>query len=216
MSDLLTAYRNLFIPKVETTGTCSRVQPNGAYTYIPLDESHFSQSIRLAKRVLEKGKSSSPHSFIDVGCGIGEKVILAGQAFLQENCYGLEINAAYGKAARKLLNASFWNWETNPKTPKWLSQHIIVGDGRTFDFSPFSCIYAYRPMVEQENQDALLLQILTTMKVGSVLSLHDSGLFPIDWPKLGFLPLPEGIYYKVKSRSITLGDLQRPVHPSAE
>lgn len=123
-----------------------------AYKYIPYNRADF------VRRVLPLfGKCKR---FIDVGMGIGDKVLLA-DLFTDMECHGVEINEFTSGVARQCLcrlYANHFGWGTNLKT----------NDAFNMSFEPFDAIYMYRPIVGKKIAD-LWRHVARTMPEDGVL-----------------------------------------------
>jgi len=83
----------------------------------------------ISSRIAISEKPLTNLKFLDVGCGIGTKALLASHFF---DAYGLEINPPYAQKAIKLLG----------------NDKIIQDDALKFDkYGDFDVIYAYQPML---------------------------------------------------------------------
>jgi trans-aconitate methyltransferase len=93
--------------------------------------------------------------FLDVGCGIGTKVLLAQQMNFEAD--GLDFVPEYCEAARELCGS--------------LST-IHDADAREFDkYGDYDLIYAYRPLVEEAETAWLTGWIAEQLKPGSLMFL---------------------------------------------
>lgn len=110
--------------------------------------------------------------FIDVGCGVGQKIFLA-QCF-GFKAYGLELRKALieeGKKAFGLVGGKpehflniLNNWECKSEPA------FIQGNALTFeDYSNFDVIYFYCPLFKPELQKKLEDKIARTAKEGSIV-----------------------------------------------
>lgn len=99
----------------------------GAFQYIPLYTSAFLSQMVQALTMFTKANPGKWPTFIDVGCGIGTKVLLA-QA-CGTNAWGIELNRKYVEVARSRHIA-----------PK----QIIHGNALKHDYSAYDIIYFYR------------------------------------------------------------------------
>lgn len=139
----------------------------GHYVYIALSPLGFIESLLVVDRLLGR-KSAALPKFLDVGCGIGSKVILAGQLGL--DAYGLEVNAKYAKIAEALVyrTNTFYDYES-PQPLKRTFKKIFRADGRKFDYSPYDIIYFYVPNCNAAAQEQMTDQIITTAKKGTFI-----------------------------------------------
>ena len=150
-------------------------EAKGAFRYIPYRINAFLEQLQVAitaRSILGKGLK-----FIDVGCGIGTKVLLA----QLQGCeaYGLEINPKYVAVARRLLPdiGPFDTPKSRCLKRKRAVPRIIRGDALTFDYSPYDIIYFYCPQRKVSNGKGMMVsfemqleeQILKTATPGSVV-----------------------------------------------
>jgi len=92
--------------------------------------------------------------FLDVGCGLGNKVWIAQS--LGFDGYGLEINPKYATIAGEYVG----------------TDHVFCHDGTTYpDYDQYDVIYFYNPMPSDELENA----ILTNAKNGTII-YHAIGL----------------------------------------
>ena len=114
------------------------------YPYIPYDLTSFIKGLRSVPSFL-KGSS-----FIDVGCGIGDKVFIASLLSKDMECAGIE----YDTSTHAIANSkSFIN--------KY--HDFICGDAFKHDFSKYDRIYTYQPIGNQEVLLDLYKHIADTM-----------------------------------------------------
>lgn len=106
------------------------------YPYIPYDLSSFVKGLRSVPSFL-KG-----NSFIDVGCGIGDKVFIASLLSKSMQCSGIEYDTSTHAIAQR---------------KSFLERHhaFIRGDAFKHDFSKYDRIYTYQPIGNQ----AILLDL---------------------------------------------------------
>jgi len=103
--------------------------PNASFSVLK-----FIANLRLIKRRCREGCR-----FLDVGCGLGNKVWIAQS--LGFDAYGLEINAKYAEIASECVGAD----------------RIFCHDGITFQgYEDYDVIYFYNPMPTDELESAIL------------------------------------------------------------
>ena len=88
-------------------------------------------------------------SFIDVGCGIGNKMVLAAMAGFQS--FGVELRPNEVKLARQIAHTSFGN--------------VKQKDAFDLDYSEYDLIYMFNPIADFDLMRKLTLQISRQMKV---------------------------------------------------
>lgn len=138
-------------------------EDKGAYVYIPWSHKAFCAALEIVKNL--RNDVDTALKFIDVGCGIGSKVFLADRAGL--DAYGIEMHPKYVEAARKLLIVGRHAYYQ--RADEKLSSHIIHGDGRKHNYSPYDVIYFFNPMRNQELEKQLEERIFATAKPGALI-----------------------------------------------
>lgn len=131
----------------------------GEFYYIPLVLDRFFQMLDAGLLALGERNHCT---WVDVGCGIGTKVILA------QTCYtwsgitltakGIEKDPRYVEIARKTTLEACGR------------DAIVEADALTHDYSPYDLIYFYRPLIDDLKQTALEKQIIETCKPGTVIT----------------------------------------------
>jgi SAM-dependent methyltransferase len=127
---------------------------SGCYRHIPLENSSFKEM--LIPAIKHFGTTHSIR-FLDVGCGIGTKLLLAGQIAREQNSYlytsGVEINAKYAEFARAFTKSKITNC-----------------DARQFsDYAQFDIVYFYCPFADEKKQRELERIIFNKTKKDVVL-----------------------------------------------
>jgi hypothetical protein len=116
----------------------SRFYPNASFSIL-----RFVAKIRMIRELC--GASTC---FLDVGCGLGNKVWIAHQ--MGFDAYGLEINAKYAEIAGNLVGRS----------------RIMCEDGTTYgDYGKYDVIYFFNPMPS----GALEAAIMKGAKKGAII-----------------------------------------------
>ena len=201
---VLAAFENFIHQPLLTVGEQEAHAKTGAFPYIPLPLNQFLEQLFKARSILNPDWVSQRYahpqpSFIDVGCGIGTKVLIARQ-FRLDYC-GIEINKKYVEAARRLLG-------------DYTKKTILQGDARKHNYSPYDIIYFYCPMrttykkdkqgnctteIDKTNELTLEERIITTAKVGAVIlaNLHNHDAFR-DPTKWGLKSIDHNTFQKVK------------------
>lgn len=169
-------------------GTFGRTR-DGGYNCIHLGIGDFVSTIDKIINIEKLAKKSFPATrlfsalsprvdchnvkFLDVGCGVGQKVFLAGDLFGFDS-YGLELRAPLVKAGRKLLKSTspFLVWDSDSyqyQSDEKQEKRIIQGNALTFDYSNFDVIYFYCPIAQHELEEKLEKQIAETAKKGAIV-----------------------------------------------
>ena len=113
------------------------------YPYVSFDRIHF---IKLIQRFARPGDS-----FLDVGCGLGDKLFLARSAYDQwDSVTGVEVSEEFFSIAKFLLT------DVNVK--------LINQDALSLDYSKYTFIYMFRPIRKQALYEQLLERIVNTCK----------------------------------------------------
>ena len=146
------------------------------YPYIP---SYIDPFIRVVVKAMKEVRKESP-TFIDAGCGIGDKIKLAN--WLGCKAYGVE----YSKF---LINIA-------TQIHRRIADDIFLGDITTFDFSPYDIIYAYNPMQSREGMYAFFNNVHKTAKNGTICAFINVGSGHEAMRKVGdkFTFVSTGIY----------------------
>lgn len=148
----------------------ARKETNGEYPYVPYDIDHFEDLLNKVKLIQELVPQRDPKEsprFVDVGCGIGTKLLLARMAGFHVT--GIEMTHNYVKVAKKLLShTGHNNWQYNRYRSTGRSYEIIEGDALIQDYSPYDVIYFYCPLKDYKMQEKLNLQIVRTARKGAI------------------------------------------------
>jgi SAM-dependent methyltransferase len=166
----------------DTNTTMQARSKAGEYHFIPLDLNKFREQLERGRMaaMMNRGRSKDPLKFIDVGCGIGTKVLaaqsLSDYDYGTVHAYGIEKEARYVGVARGLLSAAF-DGEEKAK------ERIILGNALRYDYGSFDIIYFYRPLCNPELQLKLEERILSTSKKGTIILANGA-----QSPELGWNP----------------------------
>ena len=134
------------------------------HAYIAYGHTYFARVISKWSRELRKDIN-----FIDVGCGIGDKLILA-YYFVNriKSITGVEINA-HTYNLGEFFTKQVRRWLSTPFT-------VIEGDAFDIDYGEYNLIYMYRPIADSKRMCELYTHILETMPVDGmmieVMSMH--------------------------------------------
>lgn len=122
------------------------------FPYIALDPERFLLTfVQFERRFgLDSLRSAS---FVDVGCGIGDKLLIASKLFGIEQVTGIEYGVEVAEIART-------------KVPE---ATVIQGDAFEQDFSGYDVIYFYHPISDAQEQARLFMHMYNTAKAGAVL-----------------------------------------------
>lgn len=134
------------------------------FYYIPKYPETFLQCLIKINKIYGNRKS-----FMDVGCGIGDKVLLSHYTNFFSKCYGIEYSDyTYNIAKEKI----------EPITGQ---DTIFKGDAFEHDFSPYDTIYLYCPIRERKPMKELLLHVYNTMKEDAIILFFNAVIY--DWEK---------------------------------
>lgn len=144
-----------------------RKQNSGEFPYISLRPQDFIEQYMLVMGKVINGSygTSRRVKFVDVGCGIGSKLILANDLSLGVDLVGIEIETSYAEVARKLVP----------------SADIRCQDAMTVDYSEFDVIYFYCPFRDLKKERALEEHIVNTAKSGAYI-LANAGVSLLPYP----------------------------------
>lgn len=131
----------------------------GYYPYIALYPMQFISLINRAIQLRNESKiaevtrkPSGLTKFIDVGCGIGDKVYIA-REILQLDASGIEYIPETAAKARAVMPDA----------------KIHEGDAFDFDFGEYDLIYMYRPICDVKLYRQLYMHIAQTARIGAVI-----------------------------------------------
>jgi SAM-dependent methyltransferase len=151
------------------------VGKKGMFPYVALGTQCFIEGLRIAIEILEnRGLRRQDIKFIDIGCGIGTKLVFAQSEKIQ--VFGLEYNFQYCKFAKQVvLGLRPLSWRNN--------ESVICADALTWPrFDAFDILYFYRPFADANKEMQLEKHVFQSMKVGSTI-IRYGDVFPEDrWP----------------------------------
>ncbi len=134
----------------------------GHCDYVSYSFKNFLHHIEEAKAILGKKNAK----FIDVGCGLGSKVLLAQLHF---DAYGIELNEAYHKVATEVNRPRTFFKYGRYKNEEIDQKRIFKKDALEFDYNPYDVVYFFRPMNNEKLQHQLEQRIFETVKCGSII-----------------------------------------------
>lgn len=118
----------------------------------------FSPGIRAAELILAaRTLHTSPVTFIDVGCGVGDKMLLASEMDLVP--FGVEIEHVNVLGAAKLMSSV---------GREDLVEDIVEKDALQYDYFGYDIVYLYCPVL-QRHMHLLVHQIYETMSDDALL-----------------------------------------------
>lgn len=138
------------------------------FRYVPLSPTHFLGQLTEAVKAVEARKIK----FIDVGCGIGTKVLLAREVLKASggDAFGIEKFPPYVEIARRVLMT--YGFRQEPV--KSDNEVIIKGDAIAHSYAPYNLIYFYCPIIDYKKQVELEERIVKTCRVGTVIMPNGS------------------------------------------
>lgn len=181
---------------------------------IPLPMIRFLHLIRAAGRLLRAMDRPEPWSFVDVGCGLGLKLLAAQEVF--DRLTGVEIDATTARCAKRLLSAARRNRNQAEAAPTpWLTGTLpparaTIHHGNALDFTgygDFDVIYAYRPIAEPKARARLEHRMISMARPGTILILP----YPDAVPQ-GCQMLAPGLYWKPASSMTAKALVRRAGH----
>lgn len=170
------------------------VRDDGGYKCIHLEPGAFCEALGCVLNSMQIPEGDMYRlSFIDIGCGVGEKVYLASLFGLRT--FGLELRRPLINEGRELLESMGHitsRWEQNDRE----RQCFIQGNALEHDYKEFDILYFYCPLFNFELQTKLEDRIHATAKPGAVvIPALPKGKFALDELKgWTYHRLPEGIY----------------------
>ncbi|PNX51833.1 MAG: hypothetical protein BV456_01775 [Thermoplasmata archaeon M8B2D] len=149
---------------------------NGNYPYVPFNRGMFTQIIVFLQKKYHK------KSFIDVGCGIGDKVILAEIFGDFKSVTGIELNTTTYHVAKYFIDTGLLPFQRNEDyfkkemlhgheifTTAEIKREILNINAFDYDFSQHDFIYMYSPISDNKILKKLYLKILKEMPIGGIL-----------------------------------------------
>lgn len=137
---------------------CKKSYSDNSFQYVPLPINEFLFYIEYSSNLFEETKKLDPKSnvnFIDVGCGIGTKLVLVSDLFRKVT--GIEINSDYSKISRILARTR-------------QNINVITKDALKFKkYKDFDIIYFYRPFRSSILQEKLENKIFEESKEGCIM-----------------------------------------------
>lgn len=133
----------------------SQNDPAGEYPFVAMDTRQVYEQLRFVAGYLAEKKTQTenwPPTFIDIGCGIGNVMLIAEQFGF--DVFGLEKDPYPAAIAAQLFSAD----------------RVFQSDIFAFpDYARFDVIYYFRPFSQARMQSRFELTIETSMKPGAIL-----------------------------------------------
>ena len=157
---IIAAFEHLLAPRPPKDLGCKRISPKGmldeAFEFISSDLGMFTDSLKAAAALRITTPTSDPPHFVDVGCGIGTKLVAAHSILRYSyQITGIEYFKPYAKVAKALT-------ENQPDT------HIIIGNALQQSYEAYDIIYFYCPMSDRAKEVKLECRIIATAKPGAL------------------------------------------------
>jgi SAM-dependent methyltransferase len=149
--DLISGLDDKYTPELSSKQERKKYS-RGEYRFVPLSYSHFYDQIVKVKELISKAPTTKLPSFIDVGSGIGTKLLFASK-IMRCSLTGIEITRKYIEIAKKIVPQA----------------KLIHKDALRFDYSAFDIIYFYRPLCDAKKQRELENRIVNTAKSGAYI-----------------------------------------------
>lgn len=130
------------------------------YPYIPLRGSRFAEVLRFVKEEYGHRKS-----FIDVGCGIGDKTLLAAISGLFDDCYGIEYDKCTYNIAIDKTDHVMSEIDQRGDTFK----PFVHGDAFKHTYEKYDTVYMYCPIYNREKMEELILHILKSIPEDGII-----------------------------------------------
>ena len=140
------------------------------YHLIPLNNEEFINDLERIKKVYKGGRQLT---FLDAGCGIGVKVMIA--RYLGFKAKGIELNDKYLKIARLLLPPDSY---CSPIRGSDITKADILKYKR---YNKFDIIYYYSPLIKLEKE--FEEKVEDEAKVGAYIIAHNKRSSRIDKDK---------------------------------
>lgn len=194
---------------------------------IPLPISRFIALMQAAVRLLRAMDRAEPWSFLDVGCGLGLKVLAAQEFF--DHTAGIELDARRAAVAHRLARRAARNRVAAQDTPTpWVTgtlpaarAQIEAADALTWEgYGRFDVIYAYRPIFDTDLMTQLDRRMIAMARPGALI-VAPYGDFATRSGAEGMVALNDFIFLKpaeglepeaILHRAADIGPL-RPVPP---
>ncbi len=153
----------------------------GRHGDLPYPFTGFLRMMQLARRIILALGRAGPLSFLDMGCGVGLKLVQAAEYF--EVVHGVEYDSERAEVARSLIGKS-----------RRVQDSAVQGDALTFDrYGRYDVIYAYKPLSDPELLQAMERRMIAQARPDTILILP---YFEIDFrfEDLGLTRLYEKVF----------------------
>lgn len=163
---------------------------DGQFPYIAFDSDLFCDQMMFVRKLFDKRNKKldwrHKHRFVDVGCGIGSKLLIASDILGGFEICGIEYSKEYVKVANQLISHTY----------EFRRPYVIEFNALELDYTSFDVIYFYCPLINVEKQMALEERIFRTAKPGAIIvaNLAKNGMI---WQTNKVKKLDSGIYEKL-------------------
>lgn len=150
----------------------SIVKTDGGYKCIHLPPNVFMQDLQGALNFLKASNNDDRFKlkFLDVGCGIGEKIYLA--SLFGVKSFGLELRKELIAEGKRLFKSMGYGWHFET------CNQFIQANALKYNYKDFDILYFYCPLFDGNLQVRLENQIAKTAKSGAlVLPYCERGCF---------------------------------------
>jgi hypothetical protein len=145
------------------------IRKDGTYVMVPFSPTRFVEYMKIADGMLKRPMSHEK-SFVDVGAGLGFKVVIAQE--MGFDATGIEYDKKYVDFAVKYLGFG-------TGSGRWPSSRrkLVYKNALDVDYKNFDIIYFYRPIAQDDIQRKLEKQIISTMRDDAiVIAIMPSGI----------------------------------------
>ena len=146
------------------------------YPYIPLSSYRFDMMLDYIEKTYGRRES-----FIDVGCGVGDKTLLAKLSGSFEKSCGIEYDEVSYNIAIKKTQKFMDDIDKSNFNPRYPS--FIHGDAFKHSFKPYDTVYLYCPLSSDEMMQKLMNHIYDTINKGSIICFFNAGMDMKKWMK---------------------------------
>ena len=169
---------NHAVGETEYEPQSSHVEADGGYKCIHFPISRFLEQAQFVIQHFVKPSSLATTKFLDIGCGVGQKVFLAHVLGFQS--FGLELREPLIKEAKEVfrkLNTPLYLNENMPNGRQTTKDRFIQGDALKADYSAYDVLYFYCPLFNRTLERKLEERIIETAKSGALVIANLSAYF---------------------------------------
>jgi SAM-dependent methyltransferase len=140
---------------------------DGAFKCLHSPVGEFLDELFIAKK---HSSTAYSHKFLDVGCGVGQKVFLAKINGCE--AFGIDLRQEFVVESRRLdlLYNEAAHWRLGGIEREQDKNKFTQADAITYDkYDTYGIIYFYQPISDPDKLKAMETQIAKTAKIGSVV-----------------------------------------------